>query len=289
MKFGLLGTLSVWDEDAHAVPSAPKQRQLLALLLLNANRVVPVADCIEELWGHTPPNTAVSTLQTYVMQLPKGLGSSRRIDSKSVRNMLVTKDRGYLFTVEPGELDLEVARALGQDGQGALERDDIEDAARLFRDALNLWRGPALVDVQIGPTLRTHLTGIEEFRLTCLEQRIEADLRLGRHHELLSELRQLVGQHPHHESLHAQLMVALYRSGRPAQSLETYHGIRRSLNEELGLEPSPRLRKLQQAVLASDPVLDVNAHARSRLSLDITQRPRLCAFRLGDDHLHTTA
>jgi SARP family transcriptional regulator, regulator of embCAB operon len=170
-----------------------------------------------------------------------------------------------------GKLDLHEARRLGNLGREALESNAIEEAAALFRQALDLWRGPVLVDLQAGPVLRLRLRhpGVPA---DDARQRIEADLRLGRHHELLSELSQLAGEHPLHENLHAQFMVALYRSGRLAQALDVYQQIRRAFNEELGLEPSPRLRGLQQAILATDPVLDVPAHVRSRLSLDLVGR-----------------
>nr|WP_255355419.1 MULTISPECIES: AfsR/SARP family transcriptional regulator [unclassified Amycolatopsis] len=254
------------------VPSARKQRQLLALLLLNSNQVVPVTECIEELWGQNPPASALSTLQTYVMQLRKAFRGSKRIDSMSMRSLLVTKDRGYLFKVRDGELDLHVFESCAREGRVALSNGKLVDAAALFRRALGLWRGPALVDVEPGPMLRSWLNGIEEYRLSTLEQRIEADLGLGKHHELLSELSLLVGQQPLHESLHAQFMVALYRSGRPAHALEVYHRLRRALDDELGLDPSPRMRRLQQAILSADPALEVSAHAGSRLSLDLVDR-----------------
>lgn len=184
-------------------------------------------------------------------------------------NPLLTGHQGYLLSIEPGSLDLRVFEELSRNGRSALENDDEHTAAHALRDALALWRGPALADVHPGPVLRARLAGIEELRLSTLEQRIEADLRLGHHHELLCELATLVQQHPLNENLHAQFMVALYRSGRPASALAVYQGLHRALKLDLGLEPSSRVRRLQQALLVSDPALDIVPHACSRLSLDL--------------------
>jgi DNA-binding SARP family transcriptional activator len=267
--FGVLGPLTVHHERIRREPTAPKQRQLLALLLLNANQVISVQECIKELWGHNPSNNAIATLHTYVMQLRKAFAGESRRGGVSVGNLLLTKDRGYLFALRPGDLDLHVFEERVEQARRALDKNDDEMAADMFRRALALWRGRPLVDVQRGVLLHSRVAGLEEFQLNVLEQRIEADLRLGRHHELLSELSMLVERHPLHENLHAQLMLALYRSGRPAHALEVFRRLRRMLKEELGLEPLPRMQQLQTAVLRSDPALDAPADVRSRLSLDI--------------------
>lgn len=273
MEFGVLGPLRMTAQRISYVPTAPKQRQLLALLLFNANQVVSTSACIEELWESAPPASALSTLQTYVLQLRRALRGVPHIGSlQDARKTLETRDGGYLLVVRPGELDLHVFERLVSHGRAALDHDDDRTGSRLLGEALDMWTGAALADVQTGPILQSYLTGLEEQRICVQEQRIEADLRLGHHHELLGELSALVTQNPTHENLHAQLMLALYRSGRPAQALTVHRRLRQVLHDELGLEPSPRMRRLHQAVLACDPVLDMPSQARGRLSLDLPAR-----------------
>jgi DNA-binding SARP family transcriptional activator len=280
MKFGLLGPM-VEEEGGHSVvPSAPKQRQLLALLLLNADHVVPAGSCIDELWGESPPESARPTLQTYVLHLRKGMSQAPGIGSREAAcDRLMTRNGGYLFATYPDELDVNTFRSLVRQGREALRAGEDALATGLLGDALSLWRGTALVDVVRGPLLRTYVTGLEEQRLNVLEQRIEADLRLGRHHELLSELSELVVRHPMNENTHAQLMLALYRSGQPARALQVFRELRALLRRDMGIDPSPRLRYLHQAILAEDPCLDVAAHSASRLSLDLSSGVKLPALR----------
>jgi DNA-binding SARP family transcriptional activator len=263
MDLGVLGPLLVADAGRSHVPNAPKKRQVLALLLMHANEVVSIGDCIEELWEHDPPSSAVQTLQTYIMQLRKALPKS------AGQTRLVTKEPGYLFVAESDELDLAAFDQTVRQARAAIACDNDSRASALLTQALEMWRGPALADVQIGPILRTRLVGLTESRLSALELRIEADLRLGRHHELISDISMLVERYPMHENLYAQLMLALYRSGRQATALETYQRLRRVLADELGLEPSRRMQHLFEAVLAADPVLDPPAHASPGLSLDL--------------------
>ncbi|MFF5232901.1 BTAD domain-containing putative transcriptional regulator [Dactylosporangium sp. NPDC000521] len=269
MKLGVLGPLLLCADGAIKVPTAPKQRQLLALLLLNANQVVPVSQCIEELWEYNPPASAVSTLHTYIMQLRRILRLGNERDT-TCAGRLVTRDRGYLFVSRQGELDVDAFEDRLRDSRQALTDGDDPAAAAALRDALAVWRGPALVDVQPGPVLRTWLASLEESRLSTIERRIEVDLRLGRHQELIGELSALVERHPVHENLHAHLMLALYRSGRQVHALEVFTRLRTVLSDELGLEPSPALRRLHQAVLSFDPALDAPpVHVPSRFSIDL--------------------
>ncbi|MGI5175643.1 AfsR/SARP family transcriptional regulator [Dactylosporangium sp. CA-152071] len=269
MKLGVLGPLLLCADGAIQVPTAPKQRQLLALLLLNANQVVPVSQCIEELWEYNPPASAVSTLHTYIMQLRRILRLGNERDA-TCAGRLVTRDRGYLFVSRQGELDVDAFEDRLRDSRQALGDGDDPAAAAALRDALAVWRGPALVDVQPGPVLRTWLASLEESRLSTIERRIEVDLRLGRHQELIGELSALVERHPVHENLHAHLMLALYRSGRQVHALEVFTRLRTVLSDELGLEPSPALRRLHQAVLSFDPALDAPpVHVPSRFSIDL--------------------
>lgn len=273
MEFSVLGSLRVREMGSDYAPTAPKQRQLLALLVLNANQVVSVDTCIEELWGGNPPDTGLSTLQSYVLQLRRILKRVPRIGSlQAARDMLQTRDGGYLLAVAPDKLDVALFHDLVRQGRAELGRDDAT-ASELFSRALGLWQGAALSDVQAGPVLRIHLAGLEETRISVQEQRIDADLRLGRHHDLLGELSALCAHYPTHENLHAQFMLALYRSGRRTQALEVVNRLRAMLRDELGLEPSPRMKRLHQAVLACDPMIDAPAESTPLLSLDLLPRP----------------
>lgn len=249
-------------------PTAPKQRQLLALLL-NANQVVSTSTCIEELWEDKPPNTALSTLRSYILQLRRILERVPRIGSlQAARRILETRGGGCLLAIRGEELDVHVFADLVRDGRAALGKDGVR-ASRLLGQALTMWNGAALFDVTAGPILRTHLAGLEENRISVQEQRIDADLRLGRHHDLLGELSALTTQYSTHENLHAQFMPALYRSGRRTQALGVVQQLRKVLRDGLGLEPSSRMRHLHQAILACDPVIDAPGQSDKLLSLDL--------------------
>ncbi|MBC2878809.1 AfsR/SARP family transcriptional regulator [Streptomyces sp. TYQ1024] len=258
MEFSVLGPLRVSEQGHDCTPTAPKQRRLLALLLLNANQVVPTSTCIDELWENSPPNSALSTVQSYILQLRKALSTVPRIGSaQAARGVLATRDGGYLLIVRNDELDLRRFAALVREGRALLRADDAAASAALG-DALSLWRGPALSNVQGGPVLRAHVAGLDEERVSVLEQRVDADLRLGRHRDLNGELSVIAAQYPTHEYLHAQLMLALYRSGRRTQALGVAQKLRQVMHDELGLEPSPRIHDLYRAILLCDPVLDAH-------------------------------
>lgn len=258
MQIKLLGPFVAHEQQTSIVPSAPKPRQILALLALQANQVVTVPTLMEEIWGERPPRSAATTLQTYILQLRRRLATAFGAErSGSAKEVLVTRHGGYLLDVQPGEVDTsEFERTLGL-GQAALAAGDDSTASMMLGQALALWRGPALVDVQTGRVLEIEVLRLEEARLGALEGRIAADLRLGRHAGMLSELTVLAARHPMHEGLHAQFMLAQYRSGRAWQALETYQRLRGTLVAELGIEPSARLRRLHGAVLAADPRLDL--------------------------------
>ncbi|MEU6584042.1 AfsR/SARP family transcriptional regulator [Nocardia sp. NPDC046763] len=254
IKFGVLGSLQCCIDGVGAVPSAPKQRQLLALLLMNANRVISADYCIEELWESAPPSSASSTLQTYVMQLRKCLGEhSSNLDRGESR--LETRERGYLLHVGPGEFDVDVFEDKVRLARLALAAEDDDSADSALRAALAVWRGPVFTDIKPGPVLTMWATSLNEVRLSILEHRIEVDLRLGRHRELIGELSGMVQRSPLLESLHAHLIIALYRSGRQAHALQVYERLRHRLAEELGLEPTPALQQLHHKVLRSAPEL----------------------------------
>jgi DNA-binding SARP family transcriptional activator len=232
VEFLILGPVDVLD-GGRAVPlPAGKPVALLRTLLLNRNRVVSVEDLIDELWGEDPPETAAKALQGHVSQLRKALGADR----------LSTKPPGYRLRVDEGELDLDRFEQLVRDGRERLAAGDAKAASRELESALGLWRGPA--------------PGLEERRLAALENRIEADLVLGRHAQLVPELETLVARDPLQERLRGQLILALYRSGRQADALEQYRQTRETLVDQLGIEPSEALQELHRAILRHEPELE---------------------------------
>jgi DNA-binding SARP family transcriptional activator len=248
--------LTARENNVSFVPSASKSRKVLSLLTVNANRVVPIYTLQKELWGDTPPRSALTTLQTYILQLRKLLGAALADDPRAAKDVLVTQPTGYLLQARDSDIDVHDYQRLATQGQQALAAGDHRRASQLLADALCVWQGPALVDVQAGLVLEVHAIRLEESRTTVLEQRIEADLRLGRHHQVTSELHALVAEHTFNENLHAQLMTALHRSGRRGEALAVYHSLRQSMIDELGLDLSPRLQRLQQSILSCDPELD---------------------------------
>jgi DNA-binding SARP family transcriptional activator len=250
MEFRLLGALEVIEDGQDITPSAPKLREVLALLVLRNNQLVQIESLIDELWGEDPPSSALSTLQTYIYKLRKVL-FDRASDST-----LVTKQAGYLAVIPPGNVDVCRFEESLCEGRKAMEKGDAAASAQMLAEALAMWRGPALADVLPGSALASHVTRLEESRLTAIEQRIDAELQLGRHLELISELRELTSANPYHEGLHTKLMLALYRAGRRGEALESYQQVRSVLVDELGVEPSTQTRRMQQSLLSSDPELD---------------------------------
>ena len=250
MEFHLLGALEVLDNDQDITPTAPKLREVLALLVLRNNQLVQIDTLIDELWGENPPSSALSTLQTYIYKLRKVLFD------RPGGCALLTKQAGYLALIPPGNVDVCRFEEAMSKGLKAMEQDDAVVSARAMAGALGLWRGPALADVQPGNVLSAHLTRLEECRLTAIELRIEAELKLGRHVELISELKELAAANPYHEGLRTKLMLALYRAGRRGEALESYQQVRMVLVDELGVEPSSQTKRMQQCLLNSDPSLD---------------------------------
>ncbi|MFD9906052.1 BTAD domain-containing putative transcriptional regulator [Streptomyces sp. NPDC059063] len=269
MEIQVLGPLCATMNGKTIVPTAGKPRQVFALLALYPGRVMPVSTLMEEVWRTELPQSAMTTLQTYIMQLRRCIAAALGLDARGAeKNVLATGHGGYLLQVPPEAVDANRYERLVAEGQEAFDAGEDERAARCFRQGLALWRGPALVDVRLGPVLEIEAMRLEESRLVTVERRIDADLRLGRHAELLAELTDLVARHPHHEGLHAQAMLALYRSGRQASALDVYRRLRMRLVEELGVEPSPQLQRLHQAMLAVDPALDVVAGPRRGSTFD---------------------
>ena len=275
MEYRILGPLEVAEDDREVELGRGRQRSLLALLLLHANEVVATERLIDDLWGATPPPTAAKTVQVYVSQLRKGLRNG------DAEGPLLTRGSGYVIRIEPDELDLHrFERALAE-GRQALDADVPDAAADKLREGLALWRGPPLADFAYEPFAQAEITRLEELRLAALEQRIEADLELGRHAEVVGELEMLVAEHPLREGLRAQLMLALYRCDRQAEALAAYRLGRQLLVDELGIEPSSSLRELHEAILAQDPSLGAPARPRrppraspKRTPAAIARRPR---------------
>ena len=263
MDIDVLGALNVRENGVSIAPTAPKPRQVLALLALHADRVVPIASLVEKLWADRPPRSARTTLQTYVLQLrdligaalahgtaqPSGAGAERR----TAKDVLLTLPGGYLLSSGGGSSDVREFDRLAGLGYLAMDAGDFAGASRTLAAALDLWSGSAFADVQTGVQLAVEARRLEESRLCALDQRIEADLRLGRHREVLAELTVLTSRYRTHENLHAQFMIALHRSGRRGEALDAYLRLRTTLGRELGLEPSPRLRRLQHSILMAAP------------------------------------
>ncbi|MGW2595859.1 AfsR/SARP family transcriptional regulator [Streptomyces sp. NPDC001515] len=270
MRVQLLGPLSAEVNGGSIVPTAGKPRQILALLALYPSRVVPVPTLMEEIWASDPPQSALTTLQTYILQLRRRLGTAMGPDSREgVKDILATRHGGYLLQIPEMDIDVRVYEKLAREGQIAFEQGDNALAAERLRTALDLWRGQTLVDVRLGPVLEIEVMRLDESRLVAVERRIDADLRMGRHTELIAELMELTARHPRHEGLHSQVMVALYRSGRQSSALDVYRRLRGRLIEELGVEPSPQLQRLHQAMLAVDPLLDVLSGPRRTSTFDL--------------------
>ncbi|MBC3840178.1 AfsR/SARP family transcriptional regulator [Streptacidiphilus sp. 4-A2] len=256
MDINVLGSLSVCDNGLSIVPTAPKPRQVLALLALRADQVVPVAELVEELWDGSPPRSARTTLQTYMLNLRERIREAlvaRGDGHTSPKDVLATLPSGYCLHLGGGSVDFHDFERLAGTGYRAMDAGDHAGASRRLREALALWSGPALADVSVGSRLRTEVDRMEESRLCALDQRIDADLRLGRHRELLPELTVLVSRYRMHESLHGQFMVALYLSGRRSEALKVYQRLRDMLVAEAGLEPSPAIGRLQRQILQSSP------------------------------------
>ncbi|WP_406277158.1 AfsR/SARP family transcriptional regulator [Streptomyces sp. NBC_00191] len=256
MNIEVLGALSVREKGRSIAPSAPKPRQVLALLALNADQLVPVSQLVEELWGQKPPRSSRTTLQTYVLQVRDLIGEALAggpEEGRSAKSVLVTLPGGYRLETEGGTVDFREFERRAGAGYRAMDAEDYSQAAARLRDALSLWSGPALADVQAGSQIGMQIERLEEARLCALDQRIEADLRLGRHRELLSELTVLVSRYRTHESLHGQFMLALHRSGRRGEALNVYQRLRNTLVADLGLEPSAALGRLQRSILMAQP------------------------------------
>jgi WD40 repeat protein/DNA-binding SARP family transcriptional activator len=255
MRFQVLGPLEVDADGGPIALGGPKERLLLALLLTRPNQVVSVEALFRGLWGERPPPTAAKTLQSHIKRLRRALEPDRARGAAG--QVLVTRQPGYLLRVAPGALDVAQFEELTARARGMLSQGQADAPASLLREALGLWRGGAFEEFLDTDIAAAESDRLAELRLAALEDRIEAELRLGRHRELVAELEGLVRDHPLRERLWAQLLLALYRSGRQADALLAYQRARSVLVEELGIDPGAELRRLHAAILAQDPGLDL--------------------------------
>lgn len=301
VSISVMGCLELRSGDRVVTPSAPKLRSLLALLALRNNHVVTTGTLMEELWGNNPPISALATLQTYIYQLRRVL-----TDLCPTTQVLQTRPLGYVVSIAREELDWNVFQDHVKDGRAALDRGDAAAASTAFGRALALSQAAPLADVEAGSMLSAYVTELTETKLQALELRVDADLQLGHYRELVAELRTLVIEYPFHEGLYSKLMLSLDRSGRRFEALEVYQQLRTTLVDELGLEPSAKVRQLQFRLLAADdgprnapePDTPVTVTAPPRLAHpaqlpadlpDFTGRDatvaRLCDLALGTDNV----
>jgi predicted ATPase/DNA-binding SARP family transcriptional activator len=280
VEFGVLGPLEVAEAGSQLRLGGPKQRAVLATLLLHANKVVSADSLVEAVWGETPPANARQTLQVYVANLRRLLNRG----SVDGTERLAIRHGGYSVLVRPGELDLDAFRQKAEAGRAGRGTDP-RNAADLFASALAVWRGPAFPDLGVTGLTPPEVVALEEQRLGVLEDRVDADLDAGRGTELVAELDALVATCPLRERLHGQRMVALYRAGRQADALQAYQAARQSLLDQLGVEPGPELARVEQAVLLQEPWLESSVPAvRTRSVLPasahslVGRQEELCAL-----------
>ncbi|MFF2194953.1 BTAD domain-containing putative transcriptional regulator [Streptomyces sp. NPDC058157] len=254
----MLGPLTAHEEGTSVVPTAGKPRQIFATLALNADCPVPISTLSKELWGESAPRSAVRTLQTYVMQLRHRIEAALADgDPRSAKDVLTTEGSAYRLAVSREQVDIARYERTAAQGRTAVAAGDDAAASALLNRALGLWRGPALVDVPVGRVLEAEALRWDEDRLATLEQRIDCDLRLGRHRELVPELRVLTARYPMDDRFCRHFMLALYRSGYTWRALEAYQRLRGELTAELGLRLPRDVERMQHLILSEDPELDL--------------------------------
>jgi len=251
LRFGILGPIEVVADNGPLQLGGPRRRSTLALLLVNANRVVSIDELADALYAGRPPVTAVTQVHKQIAELRNVLGPEA----------IHTRGSGYVINVARNQFDLARFEELTAEAVDAMSRADAARSATLLKDALALWRGEALADVRGEQSLLSQARRLEELRLTAQERLAEAELALGRYGEVAAELERLVRMHPLHESLRALQMLALYRSGRQAEALDVFRRTRVELVEQLGIEPGRALRAAERAILQQDPALDLDRAA----------------------------
>ena len=273
MWLSVLGPLYVCGSSGEVTIAAAKQRAVLAALLVRANRVVSFDEFAEDVWDGAPPRAARATLRNYVKSLRRDLGPD-------IGERIITREPGYLIQLAEDELDTLRVSALCARGGAAIRAGDWQRASGLLTTALDLWRGTPLADIPSESLCGQARPSLERLRLQAIEWRVEADLRLGRHANLVLELQALTAEHPLRERFHAQLMLALYRSGRAAEALAAFEAARRALAEQLGVHPGPDLRRLHERILRSDAGLAfavaVERHACVARHGRLSRRPLRC-------------
>ncbi|QKV93074.1 AfsR/SARP family transcriptional regulator [Streptomyces sp. NA02950] len=250
----ILGSLEIVVQGNSITPTAPKLRQILALLAIHSNSVVTITDFVDEIWGGTPPRSLSTTLQTYILQIRKLLRATgnREAGENELSSSIITHPGGYLLqTPKSTRKDFEDFNESVGKGHQKMLSGRYGEAVDLLTDALALWRGSALVDVHRGSLLDSYAVKLEEARLVAQILRVDACLGQGCDLQLLPELNSLAGLHPLNEKLQYQRMLALYRSGQIAESLQSYRNFYAAMMEQVGIEPSPQLRELQEAILNS--------------------------------------
>src|SRR5215467_9797153 len=252
VEFRILGPLEVVEDGNPVALGTLKERLVLGVLLLHANEFVSRERLIDDLWGEAPPPTARKAVNVYLSKIRKAL-------SVDGADPITTAAGGYRLNVAPESLDTSRMQVLLGEAQELVAKGEIEPAAERFQEALSLWRGPTLAGLQLESRGRDEVAQLDELRLAVLMDRIDCDLALGRHEHVLGELQVLVGEHPLRERLRAQQMLALYRADRQADALDAYQQARHALIDELGIEPSESLQRLQQAILRHDPALEAPA------------------------------
>lgn len=267
LQYRVLGTVGIDREGRHYSLTATKPRTILSLLMLNANEIVSTPVILEELWGTRPPNSAYNTIHTYIFQIRRWLCRTLGVRSSWVTNeRLVTEPGGYMLLVPEHKLDLNQFEHHVRRGTAAGREGDYLEAIRFLELALGLWGGGVPVEPRSTGIIQAKLTHLYERRLFATEQRIGAELALGRHREVIGELSSLVINHPMHESLHAKLMIAFYQSGRISDALDVYRRLRQSVVDDLGLEPSREVRSIHEAILSSDERLNSYAETEALMA-----------------------
>lgn len=250
----ILGPLMVEVEGQNITPSAQHLKKVFAVLALSACQYVSVNTLARELWGGKHlPSSSLTAVQTYILALRKRIACALAITPRDVaKTILLTQRHGYSLHLDAENLDLARFGRLTREGSRSLALGDTRRAAEMLGNALSLWRGTPLGDVQVGEVLSAHIRELEICRLAAVEQRVSADLLLGRHYEVLGELSTLIAEHPFNEALHAQYLLALHRTGRRTDALEVYRRLRDTLAEQMGLEPSPALQDIHRGILSSE-------------------------------------
>lgn len=278
MEFQLLGPVQVRANGEPIELGDRKQRLVLAILLLEPNRLIPIGRLIDLLWPEGPPRSARRIVQAHISRLRTLLSRCQPPSPVPIETTVVRRGPGYMLVCDPEQVDVHLFRGLLD---RARQSTDGRDKIALLRQALALWRGPALADVASEEVHEELRRSLDEARMAAIEERFAAELRLGRDRQLIDELGELAARHPYRQQLAALLMLALYRAGRAAEALAVYERSRQRLDAELGLEPSAELQRMQLAILRADPALAHDPAHRPVRPHPVPRYPRRYVARLG--------